>query len=210
MRPTQKLSHIPDATQKRRFQVKQVHRRFVVFPSVLTIVSLLTVFLSPNSYASTSAARRIPSTVTTVSWKAVMSDSVAVPTSIPYVYSWAPSERLQNRYTKITNIGSVTITGFNLTVDSIDSNGTRKNVPKVTLTLCSGAVWNEATDTCAGTPIVLGILQSGNISVSYQLKSLSSVSVLLSITKTREVRWISTFNTSVTRQQVRTGVSLNS
>lgn len=179
-------------------------------PSVMVMISLLIVTASPTSYAITSATRKTSTIASTTKWSAVMSDATATPTASAYVLSWFPIQGLQNVYTKITNTGSSTLNGFSLFIDSVDSNGNRNNVPKVTVTLCVGATWNSTTDTCSGTMVVLGTLGSGTLSSTSSLASSSSVSVQLSITKTSKVQWITTINTNVSRQQVRAGTLTNS
>ena len=184
--------------------------RLFIAVIVMTGFSLLNSLSTPVSVAVTQATRAVTLQTSTTNWGAVMSNASSAASAQPYVLYWAPIQGLQNNYTKVTNIGALQLNGFTISIDSVDSNGNRNNVPRTTVTLCIGATWNAVTDSCAGTTQVLGTVGSGSLSSTTTLGPNASVSVQLSITKTSKVQWITTVNTSVTRQQIRSSTVTNS
>ncbi len=161
-------------------------------------------------YANAKASAKGSTSVSVLKWGAVLASPSATPAKTPFVISWATSQNQQIAYLEVVNTGSQLISGQSYSIDTKDSEGSRKNDPSITFTACTSGVWNKDTDKCSGSTSVIGTRSNGTLTSNFSLAPLARLSLRLRLTKENRVAWTTTINMKINRSQIRTATTTNS
>ena len=132
------------------------------------------------------------------------------PTNTEYTINWGVNSGTAYSFFTFRNTGQLTVTGFTSTITqtSTQSNG---KVGETYFDLCQNGTWNSTTNTCSGTIVNVG--KASDLTLSFTNLSLTSASELNMRARTApnvQNRYTTTLSVSVTRSQVRSGITINS
>ncbi len=149
-------------------------------------------------------------TVTTAKWSVIATATGQSNSSGPLSLTWTVNSGNAYSYFSFLNNGTLPITQFSASVTQTQVSGSGKP-NDVSFTLCQNGIWNVVTNSCSGTPILIGnasdltfLVAASNLNVNSELKIQATTKP-----NTKNV-YLTEISTSVGRSSVRSGVVSNS